>query len=580
MNFIFKCLSVFFLSSVFFSCSRDFIPEDGLYKIEIYATNDLHGRFFDSLYVGDRAEVHPYSLASVSSYIKQRRSAVGDNNVVLLDIGDHLQGDNAVYYFNFVDNSSEHLFSRMANYIDYDAVVVGNHDIEAGHDVYDKISKELSMPYLAANALDKISGDPYFTPYTVLSKNGLRIAVIGLTNPNIPNWLSPYLWEGMEFIEIKESLQYWVDYVKNNESPHIIIAALHAGLGNVETYNIENPARFLAANIEGLDVVFASHDHKVTTEYINNGSKDVLLLEGGSRASYLSAAYVVLEIESGEVKRLSIDGESISMSDYSADSDFIEKFRDDYIAVRNFTNKKVGVLMNDISTRDSYFGSSAFIDMIHTLQLDITGAQVSFAAPLAFDVSKCSGELIYQDLTDIYPYENQLYVISMSGEEIKNYLEYSYSKWIYTYPSESGHLLQINDSTLGERSRFNNSFFNFDSAAGILYEVDITQNKGNRINILSMSDGSGFSMESVYKVALSSYRANGGGNLLVEGAGIPKDMLEDRKVSIFPDMRQLLYDKFEHEGYVSVDRLNNWRFVPDSLAQDLINKDYRVLFSK
>ncbi len=73
------------------------------------------------------------------------------------------------------------------------------------------------------------------------------------------------------------------------------------------------------------------------------------------------------EIESGEVKRLSIDGESISMSDYSADSDFIEKFRDDYIAVRNFTNKKVGVLMNDISTRDSYFGSSAFIDMIHTL---------------------------------------------------------------------------------------------------------------------------------------------------------------------------------------------------------------------
>ncbi len=130
----------------------------------------------------------------------------------------------------------------------------------------------------------------------------------------------------------------------------------------------------------------------------------------------------------------------------------------------------------------------------------------------------------------------------------------SYSKWIYTYPSESGHLLQINDSTLGERSRFNNSFFNFDSAAGILYEVDITQNKGNRINILSMSDGSGFSMESVYKVALSSYRANGGGNLLVEGAGIPKDMLEDRKVSIFPDMRQLLYDKFEHEGYVSVEK--------------------------
>jgi 2',3'-cyclic-nucleotide 2'-phosphodiesterase/3'-nucleotidase len=253
-------------------------------------------------------------------------------------------------------------------------------------------------------------------------------------------------------------------------------------------------------------------------------------------------------------------------------------FSEDFIAVKDFTNTRVGVLKNDISTRDAYFGSSEFIDMIHSIQLEVSDADISFAAPLSFDVSKQAGELIYQDLSDIYPYENQLYVIEMKGDEVKNYLEYSYSKWIFRYPSESGHLLQIKDPGSNKRSRFNNVFFNFDSAAGILYEVDITQDYGKRIKILSMADGSEFVIDSTYKVALSSYRASGGGDLLVEGAGIPKEELEERRLSIFPDIRQLLYDKFDQDDTISAVRLNHWRFVPESLAEDLIIQDYRTLF--
>ena len=82
------------------SCSQNKL-EDGTYNFDVYATNDLHGRFFDSLYVTtNRHQTHRYSLASVSTAINEARNNMGKESVVLLDIGDHLQGDNAVYYSN------------------------------------------------------------------------------------------------------------------------------------------------------------------------------------------------------------------------------------------------------------------------------------------------------------------------------------------------------------------------------------------------------------------------------------------------------------------------------------------------
>ena len=88
----------------------------------------------------------------------------------------------------------------------YDAVVVGNHDIETGHPVYDRLKSQLTVPFLAANAIRTDDGKAYFPEYTIVRRHGLRIAVIGFTNPGIPGWLSPELWEGMElFLMLRKS---------------------------------------------------------------------------------------------------------------------------------------------------------------------------------------------------------------------------------------------------------------------------------------------------------------------------------------------------------------------------------------
>jgi 2',3'-cyclic-nucleotide 2'-phosphodiesterase/3'-nucleotidase len=553
--------------------------KDGTYIFDVYATNDLHGRFFDSLYVSKNSfETHEYSLASVATTMKEARANSTDGNIILLDIGDHLQGDNAAFYYNFIDTTSVHIFTRIMNYLDYDAVVVGNHDIEPGKSVYDKVTKEMDMPYLAANAIDTKTGKPYFDAYTILNRNGVKIAVIGLTNPNIPNWLSPHLWEGIEFEEVVPTLEHWVQYVREKEQPHFVIAAIHAGLGDKESDSKENPSRFVAKNIKGIDLVLAAHDHQVVAEKFMNGDKEVWVLEGGSRASTLSKANVQLTVKDGKVVSTIVAGESISMSGVTPEAAYLEHFRDDFLKVKEFTNRPVGKLNNDIASHEAYFGSSAYIDMIHTLQLKASGADISFAAPLSFNATIEKGELNYQNLLDIYPFENQLYVIVMTGQEIKDYLEFSYASWLNPNPMQNGHLLDIKLNDKRKRWSFSHPSYNFDSAAGIQYEVDITKKEGDRINIISLADGGTFDMDSKYKVAMTSYRASGGGYHLEQGAGIAKEEMDSRLVARLADIRELLYDQILADGSIEAEKLNQWKFIPQSVVAKLADKDYQLLF--
>ena len=206
-----RILSLFAAAAVVASCCG---PKDGEYTFQLLTTNDVHGHYFDASYVSD--EVSP-ALTNVSWYVDSIRTTVGKENVILIDAGDCLQGDNAAYYYNYIDTESEHLFGRMVEYIGYDAVVVGNHDIETGHPVYDRLVKERDVPFLAANAVRTDNGKPYFQEYVTLKRHGLKITIIGFTNPNIKAWLSPLLWSGMTFESLVPFAQEIVDRIVAKE---------------------------------------------------------------------------------------------------------------------------------------------------------------------------------------------------------------------------------------------------------------------------------------------------------------------------------------------------------------------------
>lgn len=132
-------------------------------QLHVVETGDIHGAWFDEPYV-DGGQTRN-SLMSIKHYVDSLRAAVGAENVILVDAGDCLQGDNATYYFNNIaDRSQPHPFPRLAKAIGYDAVVVGNHDIETGHEVYDKLLAEMEgagVPWLAGNVLRQADGGTY-----------------------------------------------------------------------------------------------------------------------------------------------------------------------------------------------------------------------------------------------------------------------------------------------------------------------------------------------------------------------------------------------------------------------------------
>jgi 2',3'-cyclic-nucleotide 2'-phosphodiesterase/3'-nucleotidase len=118
------------------------------------------------------------------------------------------------------------LAAKIANYLKFDVETFGNHDIETGHDIFDLFVRNCNFPILGANAINLETEQPYFEPYTMLYRSGVKIAVIGFITPAIPHWVPTRMWEGMRFEDIRESAQKWIPFVKEQENPDFIIGLL------------------------------------------------------------------------------------------------------------------------------------------------------------------------------------------------------------------------------------------------------------------------------------------------------------------------------------------------------------------
>ena len=542
-------------------------------KLIIAVTTDVHGSVFsDDLITGNE---NRSSMAKVSGYLK----SIDPSNLILLDNGDNLQGSPSVYYYNFEETNRDHLWPEVLNYLGYEAVTVGNHDIEAGHDVYDRIRSQFNFPMLAANAIKVSDGTPYFEPYTIIKKSGYRIAVLGLITPAVPGWLPEILYEGIEFADMVETAKKWMPEILD-QNPDLVVGLFHAGWdetyggGSADSYLNGNASLAVARKVPGFDIIFIGHDHDLMNDYVLNINGDsVLVLDGGSHAKYISRADITFT-KSGKI----ITGNLIKTDTITPDMDFVKCFESDYKDVVKYVSRKIGNLDKPMSVREAYFGDSPFIDFIRRVQLDVSGAQISFAAPLSFDVEISDGELKVSDMFDLYRYENMLYTISLTGEEIDNYREYAGSLWFNSLNEATSPLLKFRK---GEGNRLMNRYYNFDSAAGIEYTVDITKPEGEMVNIISLSDGTRFYTDSTYTVTVNSYRGSGGGGHLTRGAGLSENDMESKLLSSTDkDLRYYMIDWIQEKEVVESYCDNNWKIIPESYVKERIRIESERLFGR
>ncbi|WP_295155211.1 bifunctional UDP-sugar hydrolase/5'-nucleotidase [uncultured Brachyspira sp.] len=592
------------------SCnSNDRVYPEEEVNFTIVQTTDIHGMIFPYNFITDKEE--NTSMAHVSSYLKHLKNE--GKTILLLDDGDSLQGQPTVYYYNFVSTNEPHIWSEVLNYMHYDAVCIGNHDIEAGHNVYDKMAKELKAPLISANLIDENTKNPYFKPYAVIEKNGVKIAVLGLIEPAIDRQLPKVLYEGLAAEDMVESAKKWVKIIKDKEKPDMLIGLFHSGANytdDKERYKNENASQLVAEEVDGFDIVLVGHDHqgwsglgydeitKQKNKEVKSPSGKIVPIYGGVNAArYIVSIDVSMKYDKdNKLWNAELKGELVDPSKFEADKEFLYKFSDAKKNIEKWVGRDIGNLNTKLVSDEAVFGDSYFLSFIHNLQFTIAEkelsekADISFAAPLSKDAVLNNGIIKVKDMFNLYPYENFFYIMRLTGKQIKDAMEYSYGRWFNTMNDINDHIIAFKKDLNGElifNNRYNSydtvtPIYNYESSAGLNYTIDVTKPNGEKVIIESLSDGRAFELDKEYKVAINSYRGSGGGGHLIQGAGIDLKTLQNMDLvlkSTDKDLRYYIINWFEEQNNaVTVEKLNNWKAVPENYVEAAKKKDYKLLY--
>ena len=509
------------LTALLASCS----PKET--TLTIVETTDTHGRYDE--------------FANDAYVLKQMKAELGDQ-LILLDNGDNLQGTPFQYCSN-QNADFPNLVSEVLNYFPYDALCVGNHDIEAGKKVFDRVYSELKMPVLCANVIDETTGEPYCTPYIILKRGSYKIAVLGLLTPYVITWVPDRLRPGLRFDQLEAAAEKWVKLIREKEHPDLMIGLFHSGwepmaqnLPEDHPLGRENATKWVAGNVPGFDHIFYGHDHRARAEKLVNITGDtVCVLNSGCRGQGLAKAEVTLKKGTKPI----INVELMLTNGKDKDETYLAMLQPYLDRAKAYQNEAVAELPVSINSNDAYFGPSLWVDEIHRCQFETVEtegihADISMVAPLSSGKTLQAGQLTVQDFFTWYPFENALAVMALTGKEVKDFLEYAYE--------------------------MKSPIYNFDSGAGVFYEVTDQNPMGERINIISMADGTPFDMGKTYNVVMNSYRSMGGGNHLINGIGWAQEDIKNHVVwQSDRDLRSLFIDWARKKGVLDTVALNFWK---------------------
>lgn len=517
-------------------------------QVTILATTDMHGNLMPvDYYTGRPAD---RGLARVATLVREARKS--SPAALLIDCGDTIQGTPLAYYFARKNSRPANPMIMAMNALGYDAMVPGNHEYNFGLSVLEKARRESSFPWLSANTYQRHSNDrQVYDPYVLKEVSGVRVAVVGLTTPSIPNWEEPANYAGLEFRELVSEARKWVAHVREKEHADIVVAAVHMGLevdlrtGAVGLWNMpgENAAVALAEEIPGIDVIFMGHTHREVSGLFING---VLLAQPGRWADGLARVDLYLDpVEGGGWTVAAKSGRTIPVTPATATDPEIAALAQPYEAeAQAWLDKPIGTCAVELSAADSRLRDTAILDLIQRVQLDAGGADVSFAASFNPSARLPKGAVTVRDIAGLYVYENSLVVVEVTGAQIRAGLEHA-ARYFLPYTEGATARDLIDQRQPG---------YNFDLAEGVDYTIDLTREPGDRITGLSFQ-GEPLAPDRKLKLALNNYRVNGGGGYAMF-KGAPVVWRSGAEI------RDLIIAWVEKHGSVPAEPTNNWRIIP------------------
>lgn len=520
-------------------------------KIVVLGTSDMHANIYGYSYEDDK-ETKNNGMARIMSYVESIRKE--NKNVVLIDNGDTFQGtilSDAIYNKK---NDVVNPVAKALNAMKYDSVTLGNHEFNFGLKFIEKFTKELNMPVLAANAYTS-DGKNFKQPYTVVERDGVKIGIIGITNPNAPRWDGEKV-DGLTFKGIEETAEKYVKVLREQEKCDLVIVTAHAGLTPEfdEDHGTDGVDKLLE-NVKGVDAVLAGHYHQVFHGEKNaimygaprNSARDVVKFEfnltktaDGYKIENSSVQVVDMEkVEPSAALRKLIKPEHEATISFIKGGNGAEELGGGVLA----TSTAKFQPENEISKiPEGYIRDTAVTNLVAEMQLKLSGADVTAAALFRNDSDLPKGKITYGDLFRIYKFDNTLYKVDVTGKELKAYMEWS-----------AQFFNQYKDGDLSISFDPDVPAYKYDVFKGVDYKIDISKPAGQRI-VDVMYKGQPLKDDEVISLAVNNYRYSSAlkGEKIIAGTRNWESPIA---------IRDYIAEQFKEMKTISPKVTNNWSII-------------------
>ena len=545
-------------------------------KITIIGTTDLHSNVWGFSYEND-SETSNNGLARIAAYLEQVRSE--EPNVILIDNGDTIQG-NIMTDDLYNKREGDHPVIAAMNALQYDSMTLGNHEYNFGEQLITRLQTLADFPLLAAN-LSRLDAEMAALPYTIVERAGIKVGIIGLTNPNAPRWDGEKV-DSFAYAPVGPAARKAADILKNKVD--VIIVAAHVGLYPEydEDFGSDGGLKILEL-VPEIDALLLGHAHSS----IQNTMGDTLV---GS-ARNLGREVVRFDLTLNSKKEVIASSvEVIDMADYEPSEALrnIEIVKTAHQETRDFISGGAkgedgqpsggvfGQALVDFQPKNEIKGipegklrDTAVMDLINHVQLLNSGADVSAAALFSDSSNIPAGDINYGTIFGIYKYDNTLYRVPVTGKELKAYMEWSaacYNQWV---PGDLS--ISFNPEKPG---------YLYDMFEGVDYEIDLSQPAGQRIkNVLFK--GKPLSDNQELTLAVNNYRYS--------SALKAQNLVSGKREWESPNsIRDMLVEYIKEEKTLSPTMNNNWKITGVSLdnpkraglIEKVNNGDLEVPYSK
>ena len=541
--------------------------QDDKRTLTILQTTDLHSNLLAYDYYTSRTA--EWGLAKVATLIRRERAA--DPNALLIDSGDTIQGTPLGYYYAAIDQNAPHPMAVTMNALKYDAAALGNHEFNYGQETLNRWIGQLNFPVLSAN-IRKTDGSEAYRPYVIKEVNGIKVGILGLTTPSIPNWEKPENIAGLRFDNPVEIAKRYVPQIRS-EGADIVVVSQHIGWDKTprDTSKPENwlsdPATWqdsgslpeenltieLAQQVPGIDVILAGHSHlDVPKTIINN----VLIIESSYWGRVLGKVTLQLQRNGDSWQVSAKDSKTLPVTGVDQDSEIKDLAYPYHDQTVKYISTPVGTATGAFpGGPQGRYIDGPLADFINTVQTEAAAAaghpvDISLAALFTDSGQIPQGQIALRDVYSAYIYDNTLYVLEINGDILRRALE-----------KDAEYFNQVDPNALPADPKgfvaANARDYNWDIYTGVDYTLDISKPAGQRVTKLQFK-GQDVTPAQKFRIAINNYRASGGGGFAMfkEGARVWASTNE---------IRDLMAAYVQSKGTIDPQAINvrNFTLLPD-----------------